>query len=360
MSSADALHARWSLDSGEHEHVVFAVEGIRCAGCARTIEKAVRALPGIDGVNVNAATARVTVNWQGRATTLPKILHAVNDAGFKTLPLAGAEASTRFRAEQRAALKRVGFASLGMMQSMMYLGALYGASDITPNMAQLMAIAGMIIVTPVLFYSGAPILLGALRDLTQRRVSMDVPVALALLLAWAPSVVNTFRGSGEVYFDSVGMLLFFLTAGRFIEMSVRHRGATSAEALARSLPAVVWRLRDDGAREQTTAGQLAPGDRFTVPKGGVIPVDANLAGDSAAALLDESLLTGESAAMRRNAGEPIRGGSVNVGEPLALVTVHSVGKSTLASIVALQERARTERPRLVRLADRAASWFVGV
>ena len=360
MSSADAPHARWSLDSGEHEHVVFAVEGIRCAGCARTIEKAVRALPGIDGVNVNAATARVTVNWQGRATTLPKILHAVNDAGFKTLPLAGAEASTRFRAEQRAALKRVGFASLGMMQSMMYLGALYGASDITPNMAQLMAIAGMIIVTPVLFYSGAPILLGALRDLTQRRVSMDVPVALALLLAWAPSVVNTFRGSGEVYFDSVGMFLFFLTAGRFIEMSVRHRGATSAEALARSLPAVVWRLRDDGAREQTTAGQLAPGDRFTVPKGGVIPVDANLAGDSAAALLDESLLTGESATVRRNAGEPIRGGSVNVGEPLALVTVHSVGKSTLASIVALQERARTERPRLVRLADRAASWFVGV
>jgi Cu2+-exporting ATPase len=362
MSSADALHARWSLDAGEHEHVVFAVEGIRCAGCARSIEKAVRSLPGIDGVNVNAATARVTVNWQGKATTLPQILHAVNDAGFKAVPLAGAEASTRFRAEQRAALKRVGFASLGMMQSMMYLGALYGASDITAHMAQLMAIAGMVIVTPVLFYSGAPILLGAWRDITQRRVGMDVPVALALLMAWAPSVVNTFRGSGEVYFDSVGMFVFFLTAGRFIEMSVRHRGATSAEALARSLPAMVWRLRDDGEREQTTAAALVPGDRFSVPKGGVIPVDANLAvgSDSGSAILDESLLTGESAAMRRHAGELIRGGSVNVGEPLTLVTVHSVSNSTLASIVALQERARTERPRLVRLADRAASWFVGV
>lgn len=360
MNSADALHARWSLDSGAHEHVVFAVEGIRCAGCARSIEKAVRALPGIDGVNVNAATARVTVNWQGAATTLPRILHAVNDAGFKAVPLAGAEASTRFRAEQRAALKRVGFASLGMMQSMMYLGALYGASDITASMAQLMAIAGMVIVTPVLFYSGAPILLGAWRDLAQRRVGMDVPVALALLLAWAPSVVNTFRGSGEVYFDSVGMFLFFLTAGRFIEMSVRHRGATSAEALARSLPAMVWKLRDDGTREQTTADALVRGDRFTVPRGGVIPVDANLADGSAPATLDESLLTGESAAVRRGAGEILRGGSVNVGEALTLVTVHSVGNSTLASIVALQERARGERPRLVRLADRAASWFVGV
>lgn len=360
MSAADALHARWSLDSGRHEHVVFAVEGIRCAGCVRNIEKAVRALPGIDGVNVNAATARVTVNWQGSATTLPKILHAVNDAGFRTLPLAGAEASTRFRAEQRAALKRVGFASLGMMQSMMYLGALYGASDITASMAQLMAIAGMIIVTPVLFYSGAPILLGAWRDLARRRVGMDVPVALALLLAWAPSVVNTFRGSGEVYFDSVGMFLFFLTAGRYIEMNVRHRGATSAEALARSLPAKVWRLRDDGTREQTTAGELARGDRFAVPKGGVIPVDANLEPGSAPATLDESLLTGESVAVQRGEGDLIRGGSLNVGQPLTLVAVHSVGNSTLAAIVALQERARAERPRLVRLADRAASWFVGV
>jgi Cu2+-exporting ATPase len=354
------MHARWSLDAGEHEHVVFIVEGMRCAGCARSIEKAVRALPGIDGVDVNAATARVTVNWQGAATTLPQILHAVNDAGFRAVPLAGTEASTRFRAEQRAALKRVGFASIGMMQSMMYLGALYGASDIDAHMAQLMAIAGMVIVTPVLFYSGAPILSGAWRDLSQRRVGMDVPVALALVLAWAPSVVNTLRGAGEIYFDSVGMFLFFLTAGRFLEMNARHRGATSAEALARSLPTKVSRLLDDGAREQIAAAQLVRGDRFVVPKGGVIPVDANLPAGSAPALLDESLLTGESLASSRSEGEILRGGSVNLGEPHTLTAATSVANSTLGAIVALQERARAERPRLVQLADRAASWFVGI
>lgn len=360
MSSADALHARWSLDSGEHEHVVFNVEGIRCAGCARSIEKAVKNLPGIDAVNVNVTTARVAVNWQGGATTLPQILRAVNDAGFKPVPLAGDEASTQFRQERRTALKRLGVASLGMMQAMMYLTALYGTTDITPHMAQLMAIAGMIIVTPVLFYSGAPILIGAWRDITQRRVGMDVPVALALLIAWLPSVVATFRGVGEVYFDSVGMFVFFLTAGRFLEMSARHRGVSAAEALARSLPAKVWRVRDDGTREQVAASALVRGDRFTVPKGGVIPVDAQLApGASAPARLDESLLTGESFAISRREGETIRGGSVNVGEPLTLVTLMSAANSTLAAIVALQERARAERPHLVRLADRAASWFVG-
>lgn len=360
MSTADALHTRWSLDAGEHEHVVFLVEGMRCAGCARGIEKAVGSLAGVEAVRVNGANARVSVDWRRGATALPQILDAVTRAGFTPVPLAGSEASAQYRRERRAALKRVGLASLGMMQAMMYLGALYGVSDIDAAMTQLMAVSGMVIVTPVLFYSGAPFLIGAWRDLKQRRVGMDVPVALALLLAWLPSVVNTFRGTGEIYFDSVAMFIFFLSGGRFLEMSVRHRGSTAAEALARSLPARVTRLLPDDGREDVAVTALAPGDRFVVPKGAVIAVDARLAPGSEAdsALLDESLLTGESTAVRRAPGQLIRGGSLNVGSPLTLVAAASAGNSTLAAIVKLQERARDEKPRLARAADRAASWFV--
>ena len=363
MSAADALHARWSPDEGEHEHVVFLVEGMHCAGCARSIEKAVRALPDVENVRVNNATARVSVAWRGRgATHLPNILGAVSGAGFKPVPLAGSAATAEFQRERRAALKRLGLASLGMMQAMMYLSALYGVTDIDASMAQLMRIAGMVIVTPVLFYSGAPFLAGAWRDLTHRRLGMDVPVALALVLAWLPSVVNTLRASGEVYFDSVGMFIFFLTAGRYIEMSVRHRSLNSAEALARSLPAQVTRLGKDGAREKIPVNELAVGDRFLVSKGGVVPVDAKLpAGQGDAfASLDESLLTGESAAMCRGAGERLRGGSVNLGAPLTLEAVATVAQSTLASMVKLLERAQATRPRMARAADRAASWFVSV
>src|SRR6185295_9235802 len=131
MSAAEALHARWSPDAGEHEHVVFLVEGMHCAGCARSIERAVNALPDIESVGVNAATARVSVDWQGTGSTgLAQILAAVERAGFRPVPLAGEAASADFARERRSALKRVGFASLGMMQAMMYLSALYGVSDI--------------------------------------------------------------------------------------------------------------------------------------------------------------------------------------------------------------------------------------
>jgi len=361
MSAAEALHARWSPDAGEHEHVVFLVEGMHCAGCARSIDKAVRALPGVLDVSVSNATARVSVQWQGHgATGLPQILGAVTGAGYRPVPLAGAAAAAEFQRERRAALKRLGLASLGMMQAMMYLSALYGVSDIDAAMTQLMRLAGMIIVTPVLFYSGAPFLAGAWRDIRHRRLGMDVPVALALLLAWLPSVVNTLLASGEVYFDSVGMFIFFLSAGRFVEMNVRHRSLSSAEALARSLPAQVTRVYEDGRREKVSATQLSAGDRFVVPKGAVVAVDAEI--DPAAAepqtSLDESLITGESAAVLRGKGERIRGGTVNLGAPLILRAVASVADSTLASIVKLLERAQATRPQIARAADRAASWFV--
>jgi Cu2+-exporting ATPase len=203
---------------------------------------------------------------------------------------------------------------------------------------------------------------GAWRDLLNRRLGMDVPVALALLIAWVPSVVNTLRGAGEVYFDSVGMFIFFLSIGRYIEMSVRHRGLSSTEALARSLPSQVTRLGADGAQQRVSATDLVAGDIFIVPTGAVVAVDAALTSDATAdacALLDESLLTGESHAQRRRGQELIRGGSVNVGPPLTLVARSAARNSTLAAIVMLLERAQGERPRLARVADRAASWFVG-
>lgn len=359
--SAEALHARWSLDAGVHEHVVFVAEGIHCAGCVRNIERAVGGLPGVEAVHVNSATARVSVDWRGRGSTdLLQILGAVEKAGFKPVPLAGSVATLEFQCERRTALKRFGLASFGMMQAMMYLGALYGATDIDASMAQLMRVAGMVIVTPILFYSGAPFLLGAWRDVSNRRLGMDVPVATALLLAWLPSVMNTFRADGEVYFDSVAMFIFFLAAGRFVEMSIRHRSLSSAEAMARSLPAQVTRLAADGTRQKVTADDIRPGDAILVPKGSVVAVDAELSPKhpSAVAVLDESLITGESVAVSRGAGELIRGGSLNVGDALTLTARATVNDSSLAGIVALLERAQATKPRIAQVADRVASWFV--
>ena len=352
-----AIHARWTSGGGR-SRAVFAVEGMRCSGCARSIEKAIRSLEGIDEVQVNVATARVAVDWRSDRLSLGAILRAVEDAGFRTVPLAGKLAGEAQRRERRTALKRIGLAGLGMMQVMMFVYGLYAAGPrgIDPDLAQYLRLTSMIVATPVLLYSGAPFFTGAWRQLRSRTLGMDVPVAAALALAYGASVFNTLRGEGEVYFDSVTMFIFFLLAGRFVEMTVRHGSLSGSEALARSLPASTLRVRPDGTTERVPVESIAPGDCLSIPKGSVIPVDGRIA--EGEALVDESLVTGESRPLLRRTSEPVLGGSVNVGETIRVVAHSDVSGSTIASLVALLERGRAQRPRLTSLADRAAAWFV--
>lgn len=352
-----AAHARWTGEGGR-SRVVFAVEGMRCAGCARSIEKAVRALPGVEAVEASAATGRVAVDWRADQLALGPILRAVREAGFRVVPLAGERAQAAYQEERRTALKRIGLAGLGMMQVMMLVYGLYavGPRGIDPGLAHYLRLAAMLIATPVLLYSGAPFFSAAWSQLRRRSLGMDVPVAVALSLAFAASVFNTLRGEGEVYFDSVTMFIFFLLTGRYVEMAVRHRSLSSSEALARSLPATVLRVRADGSTERVPVESIVAGDRLSIPKGALIPVDAEVLDE--VARVDESLVTGESTPVTRRAGEPLMGGSVNVGEAVRVLARSDVANSTIAALVALLERGRAQRPRLGLLADRAAAWFV--
>jgi Cu2+-exporting ATPase len=354
---AQAASTRRAGEGRGDSRVVFNVEGIHCSNCARAVERSVQALEGVQRVTVNAATARAAVEWNPGKLTLPRVFEAVRKAGFKPVPLEGEEAVSAERSERRAALKRIGIAGLGMMQTMMFVYALYAGGDhgIDAQIAQYLRVAGMLLTTPVLIYSGAPFFCAAMRDLRQRRLGMDVPVSIALVVAFVASVVNTLKGSGQVYYDSVTMFIFLLSLGRFAEMTVRQRSLSASEAFARSVPATAVRICADGSTERVALNAVCPGDRLRVARGAVIPVDGNLA--SLYALLDESLVTGESRPVRKATGSPVLGGSINTRDPIEIVCTAAANASTLAGIVALLRRAGAERPRTVAAADRAASVF---
>jgi P-type Cu2+ transporter len=356
--TAAGAHAFWANETGDQARTVFAAEGIRCASCSRSIERAIRALPGVDKVNINVATSRVCVDWDASKSQLAQILNAVANAGFKPVPLAGEAAESAFVQERRLALKRIGLAGIGMMQVMMYVFGVYVATpgDMDPAIAKYLQYVGMAITTPVLIYSGAPFLLGAWHDLRRRTLGMDVPVAIALVLAYCASVFNTVRGAGQTYFDSVTMFIFFLSAGRFVEMVVRQRSLSISEAVGRSLPAQVARLTANGGTERVPVREIAAGDTLLIPKGGVVPVDSTLV--EGIARVDESLVTGESKPQRRLPGDLLLGGSLTVESAIRVVARKDVASSTLASMVALLERAQGTRPALARAADRTANWFI--
>jgi Cu2+-exporting ATPase len=330
---------------------------MHCANCARSVERAVKSLAGVQRVTVNAATARAAVEWASESITLDQLYDAVSKAGFKPVPLEGEEAIAAERTQRRQALKRIGLAGLGMMQTMMFVYALYAGGDhgVDPSIAQYLRLAGMLLTTPVLLYSGAPFFTSALHDLRQHRVGMDVPVSVALLLAFSASVLNTITGSGQVYYDSVTMFIFLLSLGRFAEMSVRQRSLTASEAFARSVPATVLKVAADGTAQRVPVRVLVPGDRVRVARGAVIPVDGKLV--SAHARVDESLVTGESRPASKVAGDTVLGGAINTHDPIEVLCTAAAETSTLAGIVSLLRRAGAERPRTVAAADRAASIF---
>jgi Cu2+-exporting ATPase len=334
------------------------LEGITCAACVWLNERHVSALPGVLDFSVNYSTHRARVRWDDGQIQLSDILKAIGEIGYVAHPFDPGRQEALCKKEKSAALRRLAVAGLGAMQVMMLAIAMYSGdySGMDDDMRTFMRSVSLLLTLPVVFYSAAGFFTTAWRDLRRRQLSMEVPVSLAIGGAFAASVWSTISHGSEVYFDSVCMFAFFLLTSRYLEMGARHRAGAAAEALVKLLPATATRLTAAG--EQVVAvSELAPGDRVLVKPGETIPADGRVVDGRSS--VDESLLTGESLPRPRAIGDELVGGSVNVESPLQL-TVDKVGEDTLVSaIVRLLDRAQSEKPRVARLADRVAGWFVG-
>ena len=348
---------------GEYEREASLIlEGITCSACIWLNEKHVAQQPGVTAVDINYATRRARVRWDERRIKLSDILAAVAAIGYRAYPYDAGRSEQLAQQERRAALWRLFVAGFGMMQVMMYAVPAYiaDAGTMTADIEGLMRWASLLLTLPVVGYSAAPFFRNAWRDLSLRRVGMDVPVAIGVGSAFAASVWATLTAGGEVYFDSVAMFVFFLLGGRFLEMVARQKAVRGVEALARALPAFAERMGHfpSPETERVAVSSLARGDVVLVKAGEAFPADGIvMEGDTSA---DEALLTGESRPVAKTQGAEVTGGSVNRTSPV-VVRVTQVGEgSRIAAIQHLMERAQTEKPRVVEFADRVATYFVAV
>ena len=337
------------------------LDGIGCAACGWLIDRMLKREPGVCAVNVNAATARMNVRWRPEDIRFSRLLERLAQLGYRPHPVSKSSGVDRVRDERRGALKRLAVAGLGMMQVMMFAVALYasdwGDDAMDERIEAFLRHVSLLCATPVLFYSGKPFLLAAWRALRARAVVMDVPVSIALVLAYSASVWNTLGRTGEVYFDSVTMFVFFLTLGRFVEMTARHRTGDVVDALARLLPVTAHRIGASGAVQEIPVTALRRDDRILIRSGEVIPADGVVI--EGVGRVDESMLTGESLPVARGVGDLLIAGSMNLHSPLT-VRVTAIGQDTvLSGIVRLLDRAEQDKAPQATAADRAASWFLG-
>jgi Cu2+-exporting ATPase len=338
------------------------LSGMHCADCAATIEQALARVPGVIEARVSAAAQRASVRWDPALTRASLLVRAVHDAGYDAVPDTAADAREQRRAEARTALWRLFVAAFCAMQIMMLATPAYVSApgELAPDHKRLLDWGSWLLTLPVLWFSAAPFFAGAWRALRQRRIGMDVPVALGIAVAFAASSGAAFDPGGafghDVWFDSLTMFIAFLLGGRFLEMRARHRAETALEAATQHLPDTALRVGPDGGVQSVSILDLIPGDHVRVPVGATFAADGTLVDGSTEA--DEALLSGESRPVAKAAGTAVVAGSVNLLAPVVM-RVERVGADTrYEAIVALMHAARAQRPLLLASADRWAAPFL--
>ncbi|MBS1301189.1 heavy metal translocating P-type ATPase [Loktanella sp. SALINAS62] len=339
-------------DRGTTVHL--SLPGIRCAGCIAGVERTLSALPSVVSSRVNLGEKRVRVSLAPGCSPDPAI-EALTAAGYEAHELDTTALRPIGDDEGRSLLARIAVAGFGMMNVMALSVAIWsGAGDATLALFHWIAAA---IALPALAYAAAPFFRSAIGALRAGRVNMDVPIAIAILLAASMSLYETIVATGgQTWFEAALSLTFFLLTGRYLE----HRARASARSAAAELTALevfrVQRLTAQG-RELVDVSSILPGDQIALAAGARAPVDGL---SETTALLDRSALTGESDPATIAAGDAICAGEVVLARPLILRATARAEDSTLRRLAALVEIAETGRHRYSGLADRAARLYAPV
>ncbi|MEX0879744.1 MAG: heavy metal translocating P-type ATPase [Thermoanaerobaculia bacterium] len=340
--------------------ISLALDGLHCASCVTTIEKALAAVPGVTEASVNLGTARADV--RGRNLETGRLVAAVRDSGYGARASAGTrpgEEDAAARRETRDILRRT------------VVAALLTVPAVVVSMADLMfpgrnlVLLGLTL--PVYLWAGAPFLKGAIRTLSHRTANMDTLVAIGTTAALLLSVVSTFFPEamsvgaagpmGHVSYEAVGVILTLLLLGRYLETRARGRMSAAVRKLLDLAPRKA-RLVAGGVEKEVPLAEVAVGDLLRVKPGDTVPVDGVVA--SGRSSVDESMVTGESIPVERTPGGRVLSGTRN-GDGAFDMEATAVGAATaLAQIVRLVQQAQASKPPIQKLADRISGVFVPV
>ncbi len=326
---------------------------IHCQACISAVERGLNAVPGVRDARVNLTLKRALIEAdpEMRAVDLIPVCEGLGYEAHE-LDLAALSATETDRAGRDLLLRLAvaGFASMNVM--LLSVSVWSGASDATRDLFHWISAA---ITFPAVIYAGQPFYRNAWAALRARRLNMDVPIVLALVLALVTSLWETSLSGEHAYFDAALTLTFFLLAGRYLDHRTRAAARSAAEELAALEVPRAWRLDGQGQEVEVSVAALAVGDLIRVRPGGRMPVDGEIvAGRSE---LDRSLLTGETLPVLAEPGTRVSAGEVNLTGPLTLRAT-AVGQETslhrMADLVAIAESGRS---RYTSLADSAAKLY---
>lgn len=356
----EAFHAAHvkALPDGLRE-VQFYLEGVHCASCVWLVERVPMIVPGAVRAELDVTRAVARLAWDPQAVSLSTLARALDQLGYPPHAFRGHRADEARKAEERAMLTRIGVAAAIAGNVMTIALALYSGvfSGMEREFERYFRWLSWILVTPALVWPGRTFFTSAWQALKNKRLHMDVPIALALALGYVQGAINTLRDGGPIYFDAVGTLIFLLLVGRYLQHRAQRSAADSAALLGALSPATA-RIVDGDAVKEVPSEAVLPGMTLDLRPGDTLAADGTVTRGSSS--LDLALLTGESRPVRVGEGEKVFAGTVNLSAPLRVYVEEAGITSRLGRLLRDVEEGSRERPPVVLLADRIAGYFIAV
>lgn len=337
----------------------FAITGMTCANCSARVEKELKATEGVLEANVNLATEKATVQFEDTLTA-EKLIQRVEAIGYGAILFD--EAHKQKIEEEKAAYLR-------KMKRDLILSAVLTAPLMVAMIAMLLGshagwvhflhlpLVQLILVTPVQFGVGQRFYRGAYHALKTKAPNMDVLVAMGTSAAFALSVYNGFfnPNNSDLYFESSGMIITLILLGKYLEQKAKTKTSDAIKQLM-SLQAKTAMLMVDGEEKEVPIEAVQVGDILRVRPGEQIPVDGKII--KGQTTIDESMLTGESLPVDKQAEDQVFGGTVNTTGSIQFSATQVGSMTVLSRIIRMVEDAQGEKAPIQQIADKISSIFV--
>lgn len=347
----------------------FLIDGMTCASCALTIEKAVNKLDHVDSAVVNLATEKMTVTFDDTTLSPNVIEECVSESGYEA-SLFKEETSKSQSERHQLAIEKMwhrfwmsAVATIPLLYiSMGPMINLWLPSFLMPDKGPLNYGMIQLLLTLPVMYFGRIFYQNGFKALFKRHPNMDSLVAIATTAAFIYSLYGLYEilqgdihYAHQLYFESVAVILTLITLGKYFEILSKGRTSASIEKLL-TLSAKEARVIKDGEDYMVPLDKVKIGETILVKPGEKIPLDGHVvAGESS---IDESMLTGESIPVEKKVGSKVYGASINRQGSLTIFVEKEAGGSLLSQIINLVEAAQTSKAPIANLADKVSGVFV--
>lgn len=352
------------LDGGYSRTHLF-IDGVHCAACVWLVERLPSELKGVRSAQLNLPRARLSLEWNSEQVKLSEVASWLAKFGYSVQSRVDGEEATETK-DERSLLIKMGVSWALAGNVMLLTFALY--AGLTPDSTHLFEAArwaSLLLAIPCVLIGGSVFFKRAYYSVRLafsarefRYLHMDTPISIGILVGFFTSLWSTFQGQGEVWFDSITVLIAALLTARWLQIRARRLAGNSSEQLLALLPSIARKVGKSGQLVKIKTEELIPGDRVVVYPGELIPVDGKI--QEGSSLINTAVLTGESMPQRSHPGDSVFAGSTNESDQLRITVGAAGASSRIGRLLSWVIEDSDSKPPILGWSSSIGGWFTVV